>query len=67
MAKDTPAYTRFAAWKQRHIWACNTLQVAFYEEVPFHPDLLLQSLIGLFHPELADSAAKPFYTPLPAP
>ena len=67
MAKDCPAYTRFAAWKQRHIWACNTLQVAFYEEVPFHPDLLLQSLIGLFHPELADSAAKPFYTPLPAP
>ena len=67
LAKDCPAYTRFAAWKERRVWACNTLQVAFYEEVPFHPDRLLQSLIGLFHPELADSTARPFYTPLPAP
>lgn len=31
---------------------CNTEEVAFFEETPFHPEYLLENLIALFHPEL---------------
>lgn len=64
MAADCPAYREFRAFREERVFACNTLHVPFYEEVPFHPDLLLRSLSALFHPATAQQAASPFYTPL---
>ena len=64
LAADCPAYRRFRAFEREKVFACNTLEVPFYEEVPFHPDLLLRSLVALFHPELAGPAAPRFYVPL---
>lgn len=40
------------------IWACNTTRVPFYEQTPFHPDMLLADYIYIFHPDL-----MPGYTP----
>lgn len=51
-------YENFDAWKNRHIYTCNTGKVPYYEEFPIHPDYLLKDLIWIFHPELL-----PGYTP----
>lgn len=51
-------YMLFNPAKSGGIWAVNTAKVPFYEETPFHPDLLLKDYIGIFHPDLI-----PGYTP----
>lgn len=61
LAADYPPYTHFGAWKQRHIWVCNTLQTPFYEEIPFHPERLLQNLMEIFHPELKTEKGNKYY------
>lgn len=64
MAKECPAYTHFSSWKNRQIYACNTLHTPFYEETPFHPERLLAELIRIFHPELNVQATASYYSPL---
>lgn len=65
MAADCQAARHFEAWKERRVWACNTMKTPFYEEEPFHPERLLADLIAIF----ADPDARParplhFYRPL---
>ena len=63
--QDFAPYTDFRPWKERRIYGCNTLHIPFYEEEPFRPDLLLEDLISVFHPELVDSLYTPrYFTPL---
>ena len=31
---------------------CNMKQTPYYEETPVRPDLLLEDLVAIFHPEL---------------
>lgn len=57
-------YTRFQAWQTRHIYGCNTGKVAFYEEIPFHPELLLKDLIKIFHPELLEDHRLKYFCKL---
>lgn len=64
LAADDERYRRFRPWRERHIWACNTFAVPFYEETPFHPERLLQNLIPILHPELNVKADRAYYTPL---
>lgn len=65
MVADDPLYQHFKAWKNQRVFHCNTLFQPFFEEVPFHPDLLLENLIHLFHPELLPETNHSYYTPLP--
>lgn len=68
LAAGFPAARQFRAWQTHRIWQCNTLSVPFYEEVPFHPDRLLQQFVGIFHPQLKLRPAPPgqpdYYTPM---
>ena len=50
--RDYAPYARFKAFQDRKVYGCNTNHVPFYEESPFHPELLLKDLIKIFHPEL---------------
>ena len=52
--------SRFKAFEQRHIYGCNTQYLRYYEETPFHPELLLQDLGAIFHPSLFPEH-KPYY------
>ncbi len=52
IASDYSPYTRFSPWKNRRIYGCNTLEVPFYEEVPFRPDRYLRDVVSICHPEL---------------
>lgn len=48
---DYSPYARFKAFTTRHIYACNVDESGYYEETPFHPDVLLLDLIKIFHPQ----------------
>lgn len=58
LRSDYVGYTAFKAYKQRNIYACNTGEVPFYEETPFHPDLLLADLIRILHPGLLSGSLR---------
>lgn len=66
LAGEFNRYTQFRPWRERHILACNTMQKAFYEEVPFHPERLLANLICVFHPAVAPQIEQTvrYYEPL---
>lgn len=58
--QDLPALRNIPAT----IWLCDTGTSSFYEQVPFHPDLLLANLIHILHPELGIEAEKTYFCPL---
>ena len=64
IAADYAPYQHFDAWKEQHIYGCNTSKVNFYEESPFHPERLLKDLIKIFHPELLPDYETVYYSPL---
>lgn len=64
LAEDYQPYTRFRAFQQRHIYACDLAHNHFYEETPFHPDRLLRDLICILHPELLPDQQPVYYHPL---
>ena len=47
-----PRNELFKAFKERHVIYCNMKQTPYYEETPVRPDLLLEDLVAIFHPEL---------------
>lgn len=52
IATDYANYANMKAFKTHRIYGCNTKKTAFYEDTPFHPDLLLADLVSIFHPEI---------------
>jgi iron complex transport system substrate-binding protein len=59
-----PIYNHLEAVKKRHVYACNTGIIPFYEETPFHPERLLMDLIKIFHPELIKDYKSKYYIAL---
>lgn len=62
MQRDFEPYAQFSAWKQHHIYGCNTLSVPFYEDVPFHPERLLRNLSAIFSGKPVQGTT--YYSPL---
>lgn len=60
IVQDVPALRNIPA----KIWLCDTYNTCFYEETPFHPDVLLSNLIQILHPELGIKAGKAYFCPL---
>lgn len=52
---ENDMFSRFKAFRNGHVYGCNTEMVPFYEEIPFHPQWLLADLIRVLHPSLSDS------------
>lgn len=52
LERDYAPYARFRAFKERHIYGCNTSRIPYYEETPFHPDVLLKDVVKILHPGL---------------
>lgn len=61
LAKEWPNYARLAAYTNHNIYACNLQNSSFYEELPFHPDLLLRDYIIIFHPELMEDKTLRYF------
>lgn len=62
--RDFSPYARFRAWQERHIFVCNTFQTPYYEETPFHPDLLLADIVAILHPEALPGHRFRYYHPM---
>ena len=56
-------YSQLKAVRERHVFACNSSKVPFFEETPFRPDWLLRDFIILSHPNLNLGIPK-YYQPL---
>lgn len=64
LARDYSNYAQIRAFKERHIFACNTQRIDFYETTPFHPNLVLRDLIKVFHPGLLGNEPLQYFEPL---
>lgn len=62
LGNDAPVNSQFKAFKDGRVYGCNTRYVNFYEETPFHPDLILEDMVHLMHPELSSSAPARYYS-----
>lgn len=52
LLSENQGYSQFKAFKNKEVYGCNTNSNTFYEDTPFHPELLLRDFIIITHPEL---------------
>lgn len=52
LGKVYEPYTLFKAYREGNVYGCNSAELIFYEETPFHPERLLRDYIRILHPEL---------------
>ena len=52
LAKESPVYPLFDAFKNHQIIVCDILSTGYFEQSQCEPDLLLADFIHFFHPEL---------------
>lgn len=52
LAKESPVYPLFDAFKNHKIIVCDILPTGYFEQSQCEPDLLLADFIHFFHPEL---------------
>ena len=52
LGKVYQPYTLFKAYREGNVYGCNSAELIFYEETPFHPERLLRDYIKVLHPEL---------------
>ena len=45
-------YALFRAYRSGQVYGCNSAELTFYEETPFHPERLLRDYICILHPAL---------------
>lgn len=58
LSKEYQPYSYFEAFKNRNIFESNTGEKKYYEDLPIHPDYILEDFAYIFHPHLF-----PGYTP----
>ena len=49
---DNPIYAKFKAYKNGNVYGANTLKRPLFEDGAFHPQLVLEEMVRLLHPEL---------------
>lgn len=64
LQKEYKPYSYFKAFKQRNVWGCNTSHTDYYEDLPIHPDYILQDLAAIFHPHLFPEYTPKYYKKL---
>ena len=60
LAAEHHGYQKFRAFQNRNIYFINTLQVPYFEEVSFRPDLLLRDYITMLHPNAQQASLRYF-------
>jgi iron complex transport system substrate-binding protein len=61
LEREFKPYSYFDAFKNRKIYGCNTGKVAYYEDLPVHPEYILQDMAAVFHPELFPEYQSEYY------
>ena len=61
LSKAYQPYTLFEAYKRASVYGCNSAELIFYEETPFHPERLLRDYIAILHPTLLPHATLRYF------
>jgi len=64
LAAEYAPYSNFKAFKERRVYACNTLETSYYDDITIHPDWILEDFIYIYHPELLENYSPRYYFPL---
>lgn len=54
LLREKAGYAEFRAYQGGNVWACDVAHTRFYEDTPFHPDILLREFYEIFsasHPK----------------
>lgn len=62
LKKEYKPYSYFKAYKERRIYACNTMKCSYYTDLPIHPDYILKDMAYIFYPELFENYSPRYYT-----
>ena len=62
LAQEWNNYAEMNAFKKHNVYGCNLFKVDYYEETPFHPNLLLRDYICIFHPEVLENPQARYFT-----
>lgn len=52
LKREHSSYALFKAYKEKHVYGCNTFFKDYYEDLPTHPDYILKDFAAIFHPDL---------------
>lgn len=64
LKQEYEPYANFRPWKERRVFACNTITSTYYDDITLHPDRVLEDLIAIYHPELLPDHVQRYYFPL---
>lgn len=64
LRKEYLPYSNFEAFRSRRIFACNSVETTYYDDITLHPDLILKDFISIYHPELLPDYSTVYYKPL---
>ena len=64
LKQEYEPYANFRPWKERRIFACNTITSTYYDDITLHPDRVLEDLIAIYHPALLPDHVQRYYFPL---
>ena len=64
LKQDFAPYAKFKAYQNKKVYGCNANRIRFFEDSPFHPDLILKDLVKVFHPHLLPDYELKYFTPL---
>ena len=64
LEREFAPYARFHAFKNHRIYGCNSNYIPFYEESPFHPELLLKDVVKILHPDLLEGYTPRYFSKL---
>ena len=64
LQEDYAPYAQFKAFKEKNLYGCNSAYKSYYEDFPFHPDLVLKDLIKIFHPNLLTEYELKYFSKL---
>ena len=55
---------QFKAFRSQNIYFCNTACTTFFQDFPFHPEILLKEYISIFHSQLIADYKPTYFKPL---
>lgn len=64
LKQEYEPYANFRPWKERRVFACNTITSTYYDDITLHPDQVLEDLIAIYHPERLPDHKQRYYFPL---
>lgn len=64
LAAEDERYSEFRAFREHNVWACNTLEVPYYDVLPWTPAALLRDVILIAHPERFPGQKPRYFRPL---